>query len=149
MAVFALSKPNPSALLSSSTSNTNILALLAPALTHSLYFAAIFQQLLSTTTLFLFLRTYVLSLLILRQTFYALHLLFIKSYHYVSDQLGPVVRAGERQGWKATKRFRNKLFFEFMVFVLGPGGNSVLLLVFWPGWIVVGCGVVGIWWACG
>jgi hypothetical protein len=150
MALLAPS-PNPSALLSS-TSGATILELLSPALTYSLYFAAVFQQLLSTTTLFLSMRTYVLSLLLLRQASYASHVLLIQSYYASSlclKQLCPVVKAGVEQGWTAMEKFRNKLFFEFMVFVLGPGGNSVLLLVFWPGWFVVGGGVWGIRWACG
>jgi len=40
------------------------------------------------------------------------------------------------------------MFFEFAVFILG-GGNQVILIVFWPGWIVVGGGVWGMWMVCG
>ena len=142
--------PSPSALLST-TSNTNIIKLLSPALTHSLYFVAVFQRLLSTTTFFLFLRAYVSSLFILRQTFYASQLLLIQSYYastLLAKQMHPVLKQGTKRGWKATEKFRNKLFFEFVVFMLG-GGNQVLLLIFWPGWIVVGGGAMGIWWTCG
>ena len=142
--------PDPSALLSS-TSSTNVINLVSPALTHSLYFAAVFQRLLSTTTLFIFLRAYVSSLFILRQTFYASQLLLIQSYYasaLLARQTYPVLKQGMRRGWKATEKLRKKLFFEFMVFVLGEG-NGVLLVLFWPGWIVIGSGVMGIWWACG
>lgn len=48
-----------------------------------------------------------------------------------------------RMGWKATEGLRKKLWFEFMVFVLG-GGNGLFLLVFWPGWIVLWC-LYGAW----
>jgi hypothetical protein len=143
--------PNPSALLSTSSS-ANIIKLLSPALSHSLYFAAVFQHLLSTTTLFLFLRAYVSSLFIFRQAFYASQLLLIQSYYasaLLARQLNPVVKRGMKMGWKATRKLRNKLFFEFMVFVLGAGGHQILLVVFWPGWIVLGGGAMGIWWACG
>lgn len=54
-----------------------------------------------------------------------------------------------KRGWKATEELRKKLFFEFMAFVLGAGGNQILLVVFWPGWVVLVGGAVGIWWACG
>lgn len=142
--------PNPSALLSS-TSSTNIVKLLSPALTHSLYFAAVFQRLLSTTTLFLFLRAYVSSLFILRQTFHASQLLLMQSSYasaLLAKQVYPVFKFTVKKGWKATEKFRNKLFFEIMAFVLGSGGNQILLVVFWPGWIVLG-GAWVIWWACG
>lgn len=142
--------PSPSALLST-TSSTDIIKLLSPALTHSLYFAAVFQRLLSTTTFFLFLRAYASSLFILRQAFYASQLLLIQSYYasvLLARQVYPVVKLGMKRGWKATEKFRKKLFFEFIVFVLGAGGNQILLIVFWPGWIVLSGGAMGIWWAC-
>lgn len=142
---------SPSALLSS-TSSINIVRVLSPALTHSLYFAAVFQRLLSTTTLFLFVRAYISSLFILRQTIYASQLLLLQSYYasaLLAKQVYPVLKLGRRRGWKATEKFRKKLFFEFMVFALGSGGNQVLLVLFWPGWIILGGGAAGIWWACG
>lgn len=144
------SSPHPSALLPT-TSSANILTILSPALTHSLYLAAILQRLLSTTTLFLFLRAYLSSLFILRQTFYATQLLLIQSYHasaLLARGTYPIVKMGGRRGWKATEKFRKKLFFEFTAFVLGSGGNQLLLLVFWPGWVVLGGGAMGIRWAC-
>ena len=142
--------PNPSTLLSSK-SRANIIKLLSPALTHSLNFAAVFQRLLSTTTLFLFLRAYISTLFIFRQAFYASQLLLIQSYYasaLLAMQVFPVVKLGMKRGSKATEKFRKKLFFEFMVFVLGAGGNQILLVVFWPGWIVLSGGAMGIWWAC-
>jgi hypothetical protein len=51
--------------------------------------------------------------------------------------------------WEVTEKLRSKLFFELVVFFLGPGGNNLLLMVFWPGWIVVGGGVYGICWIVG
>lgn len=53
-----------------------------------------------------------------------------------------------KMGWKATESLRKKLLYEFADFVLGSG-NSLVLLVFWPGWIVVGGGVWGVKWVCG
>lgn len=50
--------------------------------------------------------------------------------------------------WRALEPVREKLFREFMIFVLGAG-NGVFLAVFWPGWIVVGPSVYGVWWVCG
>ncbi|KAG0652479.1 hypothetical protein D0Z07_0331 [Hyphodiscus hymeniophilus] len=140
---------NPSALLFT-TSSASIINLLSPALTHSLYFATIFQRLVNTATLFLFVRAYVSSLFVLRQTFCTSQLLLIQTYYasaMLARQLYLVSRLGMKKGWKATEKIRNKLFFEFMVFALG-GGNHLLLLVFWPGWFVLGV-CSGIWWMYG
>lgn len=38
---------------------------------------------------------------------------------------------------KQSRRLRKKLEFEFFVLILGSG-NGIILMVFWPGWILVG-----------
>ncbi|KAH7354926.1 hypothetical protein BKA65DRAFT_475398 [Rhexocercosporidium sp. MPI-PUGE-AT-0058] len=128
------------------TSTTTItISLLSPALTHSFYLASTFQRLLSTTTLFLFLRTYMLSLILLQNSLYVSQVLLLKaSYTTLLLAKSSLAMAKEmgRIGWKASEGLRKKLWFEFMVFVLG-GGNGLMLLVFWPGWIVLWC----IYWA--
>ncbi|CAN8102025.1 unnamed protein product [Discula destructiva] len=44
-----------------------------------------------------------------------------------------------RGAWnsKQSRRLRKKLEFEFFVLILGTG-NGIILLVFWPGWILIG-----------
>ncbi|KAK3991045.1 hypothetical protein QBC44DRAFT_210482, partial [Cladorrhinum sp. PSN332] len=37
---------------------------------------------------------------------------------------------------KRSRRFRKRLEFEFFVLILGPLGNMMLLLLFWPGWVI-------------
>ncbi|PHH89876.1 hypothetical protein CDD83_5049 [Cordyceps sp. RAO-2017] len=39
---------------------------------------------------------------------------------------------------------RNRLFYEFALFVLG-GGNTLILLLFWPGWLLVGLACWAVW----
>ncbi len=46
--------------------------------------------------------------------------------------------------WDVTERPRRKVAFEFAVFLLG-GGNGLVLLAFWPGWLLVGLGVWLVW----
>ncbi|CAK7198362.1 hypothetical protein SEUCBS139899_001023 [Sporothrix eucalyptigena] len=41
-------------------------------------------------------------------------------------------------------RLRKKLYLELALAVMGPSGNGVLLVVLWPGWLVVGAGVWGL-----
>lgn len=142
----------PSAILAPSRPNPNVLAFLTPALTHSLYLAYILQRLLSTTTVFVLFRASLLSGLLLRQSFYACEMLLARSRFaagLVARQLLLSARQSLAVAWRASVCLREKLFFEFMVFVLGTGGNNIILLVFWPGWIVVGLGVWGVMWACG
>jgi len=39
---------------------------------------------------------------------------------------------------KPVRRLRKKVEFEFFVLLLGCG-NTLFLMVFWPGWIPLGC----------
>jgi hypothetical protein len=140
--------PIPSTILAApNKQNQNDLSLLAPALTHSYYLATIFQKILSTTTLFLFFRAHILSSSLLRQSFCASQILFMQSYYVsalLAKQLFWTSKVSLQGSWEVTEKLRSKLFFELVVFFLGPGGNNLLLMVFWPGWIVVGGGVYGI-----
>lgn len=131
---------------------SDVLSFLSPALTHSLYLAVVFQRLLSSTTVFVLFRAYLLSLLLLRQSFYASQILLVQSYFasgVVAQQIKRTAIQTLTLSWRATTPLRKKLIFEFFVFVLGAGGNNIILLVFWPGWLVVGPGVWGVIWACG
>ncbi|EFX02353.1 hypothetical protein CMQ_2402 [Grosmannia clavigera kw1407] len=38
------------------------------------------------------------------------------------------------------RRLRRKVLFEFAATVLGPGGNGLILLILWPGWLVLAMG---------
>lgn len=52
--------------------------------------------------------------------------------------------------WKALEPIRNKCFNEFMNWLLNPGlGVTMITMVFWPGWIVVGAGYAGWWFLVG
>ena len=47
--------------------------------------------------------------------------------------------------WDAgsTRVLRKKLFYELAVFILGSG-NGLILVLFWPGWLLVG-GALAVW----
>jgi hypothetical protein len=149
--------PNPTKILTRSTTHT-LIHLLTPTLTSSLYLATIFHRLLSTTTIFLSLRFYFLSLILIQQSYNLTSLLLLQSYYlskltyWISNIAARGSYWGVKKGmgfsWKALEPVREKLFREFMIFVLGAG-NGVFLMVFWPGWIVVGSGIWGVWWVCG
>jgi hypothetical protein len=149
MAVLTVSS-SPKTTLATTHSTKPILTLLSPAFTSSLYFAAILQQLLSTTTLFVLFRSYLLSVFLLQQSFHVSQILLIQGL-YASSVLGRNAYWVSKQGmsvfWRSTEGIRKKMFKELIIFVLG-GGNQLILLVFWPGWIVVGGGVWGVWCLC-
>ena len=92
-----------------------------------------------------------LSLVLFQNSLYLSQALFWKG-RYTSLLLArssfAMTKEMGRLGWKASEGLRKKLWFEFMVFVLGGGGNGLILLVFWPGWIVLLC-LYGAWLACG
>lgn len=99
---------------------------------HSLYLSHI-----------LFINSLWASQLLLISSWYASRVLLIQSWY-----AGLVLRKscvwGFWKWWKVIEPFRQKLFFEFMVFILAHGRHLVLV-VFWPGWIVIG-GVASIGW---
>ncbi|KAE8448664.1 hypothetical protein EG329_009089 [Mollisiaceae sp. DMI_Dod_QoI] len=149
--------PNPTRILTRSATR-NILQLLAPAFNNSVYLATIFQKLLSTTTLFLFFRAYFFSLMLLQQSYYLTSALLMQSYYAsrFTYWISSIAARGGYWGakkslgmsWKALEPLRQKLFKEFMIFILGSG-NGFILAIFWPGWIVVGPTVWGVWFMCG
>lgn len=47
---------------------------------------------------------------------------------------------------KSAQALRKKLVYEFAVFVLGSG-NFIILLLLWPGWLVV-AGLLFALWRC-
>jgi len=148
---FLAATSNPATILTSTYNTKPILTILSPAFTNSLYLAHKLQHLLSTTTLFLLFRAYLLSLFLLQQSHHATQVLLIRIF-YAASILGKNAlwtgERGMRVVWKSTEGTRKKLFHEFMVFVLGSGGNAAILVLFWPGWILVG-GFWGIWTVCG
>jgi hypothetical protein len=150
MAVLAAST-NPTTVLTTTQNTKTLLALLSPAFANSLCLATILQRLLSTTTLFLLFRSYLLSIFLLQQSYHASQILLIQSLYASSIACKNAYWAskkGTRLLWRSTEGMRKKLFMEFMIFVLG-GGNQLILVLFWPGWIIVVGGIWGVWSLCG
>ncbi|KIH92665.1 hypothetical protein SPBR_03267 [Sporothrix brasiliensis 5110] len=45
---------------------------------------------------------------------------------------------------KPATRLRKKLYFEVALLFMGPSGNGVLLVVLWPGWLVLAAAIWGL-----
>jgi len=52
-----------------------------------------------------------------------------------------------RRLWNTTqvKRLRKKIEFEFFTLILGAGGNNLFLVIFWPGWYIIGLAGFALW----
>ncbi|KAK0620892.1 hypothetical protein B0T14DRAFT_238544 [Immersiella caudata] len=102
-----------------------------------------FQQILSSATLLLFLRTYLAvrvigaailfgSRIAALNALFASRLLAMKSAAMTQQTLTALWDS------KTLRRLRKKIEYEFFALILGPMGNLMCLLLFWPGWAVLG-----------
>jgi len=41
-----------------------------------------------------------------------------------------------RHAWKKTEKFRDDIFYHFMIWILNP--YAMALFIFWPGWLIIG-----------
>lgn len=113
--------------------------LLTPAISSSLYLATSLKTLISSTITFTLLR--------LTTLFYCSQYTLVFTFTYTSHFAALLLRQAKvliQRGWKGTERVRQRLFFEFMVFLLGCG-NGLFLVMFWPGWILVALGGLAAW----
>ncbi|KAL2158867.1 hypothetical protein VTH06DRAFT_4059 [Thermothelomyces fergusii] len=46
---------------------------------------------------------------------------------------------------KPSRRLRRRLELELFSWLLGPGGNTLLLMLFWPGWLMLAALFWGLW----
>ncbi|KAH8678648.1 hypothetical protein BGZ60DRAFT_248025 [Tricladium varicosporioides] len=107
---------------------------------HSYYASTILLIQTYYASYYLALHSYYVSCFLALHSYYASCYLALQSYHasaVVAKRLCVAGKFGGKIAWKRSEHLRNKLWFEFVVFALG-GGNGMLLLVFWPGWLVIG-----------
>ncbi|KAF4981265.1 hypothetical protein FZEAL_2891 [Fusarium zealandicum] len=116
---------------------SDIIRLLSPALE----IAFRFQSLLSSVSVFLCLRAWFLASVTFTVVAYTSKIVAFKAYvatkfsafHSFNMSNRAVVGAWNSKG---IQRLRKKIWYEFAVFVLGSG-NTVFLMLFWPGWWVL------------
>ncbi|KHN99356.1 uncharacterized protein MAM_03054 [Metarhizium album ARSEF 1941] len=114
-----------------------------------LAFAARFQYIISSFSSFLYIQTCFVTSLAVVSALCASRFLTIRAY--VATESGAVHAFNMSAKafanlWdaKTTRVLRRNLFYEFAVFILGSG-NSIILLLFWPGWLVVGGATFALW----
>lgn len=136
------------ALLAASTSKPSVSALhqrpdLISSLSPLLHLAARFQQLLSSASLLLLAQTLFAGRALANTIFLASSIVACWTLFASKSLAASALRETRRLTWatwdsKRSRRIRKKIQYEFFVLVLGPGGNALCLLLFWPGWLVLG-----------
>lgn len=143
MAILAASRKEPSVSL---RTRLDLLGSLRPTLDFSLRL----QQLATTASLFLILRACFLGSIVLSHLWLVCRVLSVQAFlttRLLGLTIGRLAKSAVWRLWrsKAVRRLRKKLVMEFFVLVLGPSGNALVLVIFWPGWLVL-AGLVWLAW---
>lgn len=123
-------------------STSRLLAIVNPALSTTLLFFSYLQ---------LFLRSYPVAtaVLLLSHTFKITRALMWHSIAISYLLLKNTIRTTMHiitEVYTRSEPARQKLFFEFMVFILNPGlGHGLCVILFWPGWLVLWPVLIGYW----
>ncbi|GJN70689.1 hypothetical protein PLIIFM63780_002721 [Purpureocillium lilacinum] len=117
-------------------------------LSPSLILASHCQRVLATLSYVVCLRAYLVASVALPHASYASRFLVAwavgaaktGAFHVLHMSSKAVADAWESQ---PVRQVRQKLFYEFAVFILG-GGNALILLLFWPGWLILAAAIWGL-----
>ncbi|CAM1510815.1 Fc.00g083280.m01.CDS01 [Cosmosporella sp. VM-42] len=142
VALLTASKVEPGASISP---RSDIIRLLGPTLKIALRF----QSLIGSVSIFLCLRTYFLASVAFAGVLYASKIVALQAF--VATKTGAfhgLTMSGKAiiGAWnsKRVQALRQKLWYEFAIWVLGSG-NTFILMVFWPGWWVLAGAVWALW----
>jgi hypothetical protein len=127
-------------------SYSDLIAVLGPTVRYAGYVQAVVRSL----TIFLGLQAYALASITVAAALYASKIIALQAYLATRFgafhvHLASARAASEVYRSKTLKMIKRKLFHELTFFILGGSGNALILLVFWPGWIVVGGATYAIW----
>lgn len=96
------------------------------------------QRLLSAVSVFLFLKTYLMTAIAVSSTTIVAKYLGIGLFRLVKTLIIMTSKGVEAaRKTRAARRLRKRLEFEFAMTILGPGTNTMIIFVFWPGWWLV------------
>ncbi|KAK1984671.1 hypothetical protein LZ30DRAFT_747711 [Colletotrichum cereale] len=133
---------NKVAILTSSThepgagirQRSDLVALLGPTFTLALRF----QRLVAVASSLLFVYGHLLATTTLTSTVVATRLLAAHAFLLLNATTS-ALRRSLRLAWNSKNviKLRKKFFMEFATTILGPGGNMLIVLVFWPGWMLI------------
>ncbi|OAA63806.1 hypothetical protein ISF_04515 [Cordyceps fumosorosea ARSEF 2679] len=129
--------------------HATIISRMGPTLAYAVHL----HNIIGSLSVFLCWRAYLLASISLAGAYWAARIL---AFHaLVATKVGAfhgatasIRAAAAVWDMKTTRMLRDKLFYEFALFVLGAG-NGLFLLVLWPGWIVIGGTSFVLWQVCG
>ncbi|KXX79227.1 hypothetical protein MMYC01_203420 [Madurella mycetomatis] len=119
----------------SSQQRSDVISTLYPLINSALQF----QQLVSSAAFHVLVRTYFAASLIAATSLLASKSIAWRSFLISRILAARAIALSRRVAWalwdcKSSRRFRKRLEFELYTMLIGPGGNALLLLLFWPGW---------------
>jgi hypothetical protein len=103
------------------------------------------QTVIGSISLNVLFQAYIAASLTLTAALWASHLFAVQAY-FATLLSGKALR----QLWntRVVVSMRNKVFYEFAVFILGSG-QGLILTLFWPGWWILGGATWALWTFCG
>ncbi|KAK4233900.1 hypothetical protein C8A03DRAFT_38353 [Achaetomium macrosporum] len=145
MALLAASKTTPSVSLSHSQ-RSDVVSTLYPLINSALQF----QQLLGSAALHLVVRTYFAASILATTSLCASKSIAWRTFLASRILVAKTLALTKRIAWaawdcKRSRRLRKRLEFELFVLLLGPGGNALMLMLFWPGWLMLALLGWGLW----
>ena len=143
MALLAASRTTPTVSLSQ---RSEVISTIYPLVNS----AAQFQHLIGSAVFHLFVRTYFAATIVATASLWASKSIAWRVFLASRIIVARALFLASRLIWtawdcKRSRRFRKRLEFELFILLLGPGGNSLLLMLFWPGWLMLAAMGWGVW----
>jgi hypothetical protein len=109
-----------------------------------------FQQLIGSAAFHLLVRTYFAATVVATVSLWASKSIAWRTFLASRILVARALFLAKRLAWtawdgKRSRRFRKRLEFELFILLLGPGGNTVMLMLFWPGWLMLAAVGWGVW----
>jgi hypothetical protein len=143
MALLAASRSAPTVSLSR---RSDVISTIYPLVNSAVQF----QQLIGSAAFHLLVRTYFAATVVATVSLWASKSIAWRTFLASRILVARALFLAKRLAWtawdgKRSRRFRKRLEFELFILLLGPGGNTVMLMLFWPGWLMLAAVGWGVW----
>jgi hypothetical protein len=147
MALLAATRTSPSVSLSQ---RSDVISTLYPLVNSAVQF----QQLIGSAAFHLLVRTYFAATIVATVSLWASKSIAWRVLIASRILVARTLLLTKHLAWtawnsKQSRRFRKRLEFELFILLLGPGGNTLFLMLFWPGWLMLAFLGWGLWYLTG
>jgi hypothetical protein len=147
MALQAATRTSPSVSLSQ---RSDVISTLYPLVNSAVQF----QQLIGSAAFHLLVRTYFAATIVATVSLWASKSIAWRVLIASRILVARTLLLTKHLAWtawnsKQSRRFRKRLEFELFILLLGPGGNTLFLMLFWPGWLMLAFLGWGLWYLTG